>query len=436
MTILRHWMGYWNRREPIGTSSSTSRPLKGARYLALGIASIRCAQVLLLVVVLQEVEPANFGEFSMASAIVALALYCAEGGLIQATTSAGALSSQVESAAATYAALTGTAFYGVAVAAAFAVSQVSRMPMLVSYVEVLGSSIVPSAIAAVSIGRMQRQALYRRLATKQSIVGVVSILVCLVPLALGFGVWALIIQSWTVATVFSAWVITDVNTRIIPNWRLREASSIRRTASFALTANIFGVVGRRADDVLVGTILGAAALGQYSVGYRALTTVTEIVLHPAERVALSRMGTERLSQPAEALRYSGQAQRRLAVIAMPLFIGIGGLLYIVVPLALGPEWSQAALCSLVLCAAGAVQSTYWLTYSTLYALASPRKSLAYQIISVIILLGFTASGLSWGVIGCATGYATGTLVCLAVAMQMKARWLRSDEPAMITSAST
>lgn len=166
-------------------------------------------------------------------------------------------------------------------------------------------------------------------------------------------------------------------------------------------------MGRRADDLFIGLVLGPAPLAQYAVGYRVLTTITETMLHPADRASTAAVALAAKGSSHEAGIELKKNQRKVMAIAAPIFAAAGLLSYILIPKLIGATWQQAASCSLILCLAGAVQSTYWLTYTGLFRIVGHRFALMYQSILVPILLTPTLVGTLAGPIGCSWGYLLG-----------------------------
>lgn len=413
------------KRERYGDEAvaRTISSLAGSNWLAAGNLSMRLIQTMLLIVALRGSNPSEYGQFALASAIVAISTYCAEGGLIQATASNPTLRTTQERRLAGLAVAAAFAIYALSIVVSLGLASFSGGPQVLLYSAVLGTSIFASALASVSIGRLQRLGSYRTLGVYQICAGVLSILIAAPVLLSGAPIWALIAQSWSSTVLFSALCVVDNRSRLLPTWRRTDLGSVRSSAVQALIANLAGVVGRRADDLIVGGVLGAAAAGQYGVGYRFLTVSTEVLLQPGERVALTTMGAVQPDSDARSSfeRTASSLQRRLTLKSAPVFLIAGAAAYFLTVPLLGEQWWEAALVGALLSFSGAIQSTYWLTYATLFVAASPSVATKFQLFLVSGFLGGVLAGLPWGVVGCAGGYLGGALLTGLVARNMKVR---------------
>jgi len=91
------------------------------------------------------------------------------------------------------------------------------------------------------------------------------------------------------------------------------------------------------DDLLVGAVLGAAALGYYSVGYRLLNFLTELIVGTVQTVALplySRLGGQEKALHKAYL----EMNRLLAFLAVPAFLGTALMAPAIIPVVFGPQW--------------------------------------------------------------------------------------------------
>lgn len=322
------------------------------------------------------------------------------------------ISHEEERASVSLAAVFGMVVYLLILLVSALVALLPSLAQVFAISALLGSSTVTYSVAAPSLGRLQRLGKFSAIARRQILSGVISLIVGLAIFIVGAGVWALIVQSWLVVTMAGILIIIHPETRIRPSINFYEARQVRRRAALALSANVIGIVGRRADDVVLGVALGASALGQYSLGYRALTTLTEVLLHPVERVSLSRVANAHAASRGEAVKIARRAERKLTLIAGPIFAIAGVVGMVLIPRILGEQWTLAGYCCLFLLAGGAVQSAYWLRYSMLFVLRGGRRALTFQSLNVSILLTSTLIMLPFGPVGCSIGYLIGCLVVL------------------------
>jgi len=398
-------------------------PISEAQWLATGSLAARGGQLLVLLVVATRVSPSAYGVFALTSAIVALGNFAAESGITQATSSHPTISVSEERALVGYALVWGSGIFFAELLVAFLFARNPQFGDAVPFTLYLGVTTVATAVTAVSLGRLQRVRRYRTLGVAQVLASFLSLVVAVALVIAGLGVVALVLQTVTQVLAFSAVVLLHRESRIAPSRRIREARTVRQLARFALFANLLSVSARRVDDLLVGAILGAAALGQYNIAYRCLTVANEVFIHSTERTVLTRLAELRHESLATALRFAGRAQRRLMVTVGPVFLAIGVIGYVGFPRVLGARWTTAGRLTLILCTAGAVQSIYFLLYCTLFVLASPRRALIYQVAMTALLFLGIGVGLIGGTYGVAFGIVGASVMGLPLSVILQRRYL-------------
>ncbi|KRD43097.1 hypothetical protein ASE38_02120 [Cellulomonas sp. Root930] len=403
--------------------------LAGARWLSIGAAANRSLPMLVLFIVLATGTPAEYGAYALALAIVALFTVAGEGGMTILTTSSTNLSHATERLLAARALRQGAAFYVGICATGFAVSQFSDLDIVLSYVAVLGVTVPFAGYSAVGLGRYQRAGAFRSVAVRQTIGTSLGVVVGLSMALAGAGVWSLVAQA-TISTAASYCLVAlSREGRVAPDLRGRVEPTERGALRFAVWSNLVGAVGRRTDDLLIGLVLGPAALGLYAVGYRVLTILTELGLHPAERVSVAQLGKARTESVHTGIALLRRSQIGVMRLIGPVFVLAGVGSAFVIPVVLGSEWRQAGICSLILCLAGAIQSTYNLTFAGIYTLQTPARSFRYQLALIPALLVPALVGMVWGIVGAAAGYALGSVCGAVVAWLFRRELRRIDDPA-------
>jgi O-antigen/teichoic acid export membrane protein len=97
----------------------------------------------------------------------------------------------------------------------------------------------------------------------------------------------------------------------------------------------------RVQDVVIGRLIGAAAVGQYRTAWRTVDLIAQGVIMPFSQVALPTLG--RLQDDLPAFR---KAYLRItavcAAVALPAIVGFAVLAQDVIPLVFGPQWGPAA----------------------------------------------------------------------------------------------
>ena len=392
-----------------------SQLLRGSLWLSVGSASARILPLVVLYLVLINGEPAEYGQYALALAVTAVVTMAAEGGMTIFATSTSDIDLTTESALAWRAIRDGAVFYVVALLFGLCLSARDGYDEVFIYVAILGLTIPLAGYASLCMGRLQRLRMFRHISTRQAIGSAVGVAVGLAMSLMGQGVMSLVLQSVLSTGVTYLLFLSGAKSRISPKPFSKVNRSVARSLRYAVMANLVGVVGRRSDDLIIGMVLGPAALGVYALGYRVLMTLTELGLHPPERVTVSQLGAERLNRLSGAFGILRSNQRAVGVSVGPLFLAAGLGCFFVFPVALGDEWRVAGICALILCFGGAVQATFNLTFAGIYVLDAPSRAFRFQVIQVGGYLIPTFVGLLWGAVGASVGYLIGCNIGLLIA---------------------
>lgn len=229
----------------------------------------------------------------------------------------------------------------------------------------------------------------------------------------GAGVWSLVAQPVCGSTV------TLLFTLRYAGWRPRREfswDSIRHIAKFStdvLGSSLAGYVVTNADKMLVGKVLGSAALGLYSLGF-------QLMLYPMTHVAsvIVKVLFPTLSALQDELpRYRAAYLKSTAAIALFTFPIMMGL-YIVsedfVTVVFGEKWLEMVPVLQVLCFVGMFKSVAT-TVGTIYlSMARTRAMLYISLVGMPLSVAAFVIGLPWGIVGVASGYAVTSLLLLYV----------------------
>jgi O-antigen/teichoic acid export membrane protein len=225
----------------------------------------------------------------------------------------------------------------------------------------------------------------------------------------GFGVWSLVAQAIATAAA-SAALYT-----LVGDWRpTREFSrpDLRGVARFGLGVtgfNLFNYAARNADYVLIGAMLGAGPLGQYTLAYR-------VMLYPLQAVSAV---ISRATFPVYARLQADDARFRelylraismIALIAFPMVFGVMATSDRLVAVVFGPNWTEAGRVLAILAPVGLVQVILTTTGPIYQAKGRATLMLTWGVASGIVTVAAFAIGLRWGVAGVAAAYLVVTII--------------------------
>ncbi len=281
---------------------------------------------------------------------------------------------------------------------------------LTGVVRWLSPVLVLRGAVAVPIGLLQRRFAFRVLAIRSLTAALVGGIAGVAAALSGLGVYALVVQQlvgaaadavvvWSAAAWWPRFVFSVA--------RLRELLAF---SSYLLGSGLLGIVSRRADDFLIGLLLGDFALGIYAVAYRGLQMLEQVLAKTGSVVALPAFS--RLQGQTDRLREAFYQSTRVAsVLGMPIFVGVSMLAPVGVPLVFGEQYQQSGEVLAVLALIGIVHSVTYLDYAVYVGVGRPDiilKLLFVRTVANVVLFLVVAQ---FGIVAVATAY-----VCRAYAL--------------------
>ena len=256
---------------------------------------------------------------------------------------------------------------------------------------------------------------FRQLELRQIIATVVGGAVG-VALALGhLGAWAIIGQQLAAALVSTAllWVLF--------RWRPRAAfslESLRRIGGFAGTLfgeNLLFQGGSNFGGLVIGRVLGAAALGKFGIASNVILVPAARVAAPVSQVFLPAFA--RISDDRKRLTDAWvRCMRLVAAVTFPALVGLAILAPDFVPVVLGSQWIGA----IVLIQVGAVAALGTtldpMMSEVLLVLNKPGTLFKLTLVALITSVIGLLVGLRWGIVGVMAGYAVASWINI---------WIRS-----------
>ncbi len=316
----------------------------------------------------------------------------------------------------------GTILFAIAIASAPLVGVFLAEPLAGTVLIVLSSRVVISATWVTHLALATRRMDYRALALCDAASVVIAGLTGIGMALAGMGVWSLVGKglAGSAAATFTYYLAT--------RWRPARRFSWAKfkdlwSFSTPLTlSRLFGYLIRNMDNLLIGRFLGAAALGYYSLAYTAFRIPLQDVTTPLHQVMLSAFS--RVQDDTVRLRRAFLvATQHVAIIALPVMVGLALVASPVVEVVFGAKWLPSAPVMRVLALAGAFQLVTTLWFSGLQAAGRPDLQLRWAFLSMLLYLPAFAIGLRWGIVGVATGYLVATAILVPVQYGFVARVL-------------
>lgn len=234
-----------------------------------------------------------------------------------------------------FATATALVFYFVGVPLVEAFYDPAAGPIL----QVLCLMLFLEGIKAVHEGKLKRQFSFGVIAARTIFSSLISGVVGVYMALNGYGVWALVAQQ-----VVNLGLVA-ITTMFAARWRPSltfSSDNAKKLISFSsplLAAQLMGAVSSRVYELLVGIVIGPAALGLFKVGGRALYILQDIVLKPFEHTLLSALS--RLPDKAATAYATLRVVRMSAYITFPIFFGAAAIAPDFIVLVFGQKWETS-----------------------------------------------------------------------------------------------
>ncbi len=280
----------------------TAGTLKGATWVLTGNVATLGLRVVFLALLARLLSPRDFGLAAIGTSIGTFANLFTDAGISNTLVQRETIQERHISTAYTYCFLSGLTFLALSVALSTPLQRLFAMPGLAPVISVMGISFVLQALCVVPRALLKRAMKSRTLAMIDFVAFNLGYgLTACVMGWLHFGVWALVAavtaNNALLAVLYFTKAPHDVRFRF-DRAALRDISRTSAGFSLAAGANLLALQG---DNLIVGQVSGATALGFYSRAYQLMTIpanalgqITSYVVFPA--LARIQQDLQRLSR--------------------------------------------------------------------------------------------------------------------------------------------
>ena len=288
-------------------------------------------------------------------------------------------------------------------AAAGSVSSFFHQPQLKPIIAWLSLSFLFNGFSSVQQSLLRRQLAFRALAVRSLVATFVGGIVGVVMALMGFGVWSLVAQQLInrVLAILGLWWASDWR----PGFKV-SAKHFKELFSFGI--NILGgsvliFLNIRSDDFLIGYFLGPVALGYYTIAYRFLVAMTQIINTTIRQVAFPMFS--RLQQEPERLQQAFfKATQLVSFITFPAYLGMAALAPEIVRTMFGAQWIPSIPVMQILAFIGIPQATFTLSGLVLVAMGKPSWNLRIMFLNTVVNIAGFLIAVHWGIIAVAASF--------------------------------
>jgi O-antigen/teichoic acid export membrane protein len=295
-----------------------------------------------------------------------------------------------------------------------------RTPDVAPVLRTLAWCIPLTTLSAVQTALLIRDIAFRTQAIRRLIAVSTGGVVGLALAFNGFGVWSLVarlaVESFLDCVL--AWWLMDWR----PAWLVSrtEAMAFLSFGSRIVGGFAIGFMGKRADELLIGLVLGSTSLGYFAVAARAMSLVTEVALRAVQRTAVPVFS--RLQDQPERLRrvvYSGV--EFASAVACPVLIGMSAIAPELCRTLYGNAWEPVIPVMRILGFSGAAVSLSLYTTPLMIAVGRPGWLFRYYLAEALINLVTAALVVRHGIIAVAIAFVVRSYLTLPLTIALANR---------------
>lgn len=347
--------------------------------------------------------PQDFGLVALAGALVVLVNVLAELGLGEALVQRSRLDPKHLNTAFWCTVVAGALIAGAVFLLAPGVALLAGQPELINIMRAMTPLFLINALSVVPQALMQRHFGFRALALRALAGSLIGGGVGVTWAMHSPDAWCLVAQQLCAGTVGLVGLWWQSDWRPSLQFSARHARELLHFGRSVVAARVLNVAASKADDLIVGLVLGPVALGYYSVACRMLLALEQLFCQGVDAVALSTFSRAG-SQLDELRRLFLAATRISAALALPAFAGVMYLAPELVRGVLGPQWMPSAPILQILVVAGFLHSLMHFNHVVFKACGRPELSVRIALISTLLNGVTLLIAVNFGVVAVAISY--------------------------------
>lgn len=323
------------------------------------------------IVIAKFISPSEYGLVVFTAPFLALIGLMTDMGMSSAVVRQEQMTPRQAGAAWTLTVLLGAVLAGGLALAAFPLQGAVRMAGLGPVAMAMSGVIMLSISAAVPRALLERQLRYNRIAMVETVTMLGSAAIGVALAFLHFGVWSLVGYNLINQGARAAAFLWLSRGRLQPNLALGQTRPLLSFGGWVLANNLLTFFARNSDNLLIGAVLGAAAVGLYGLAYQFMLAPLMALTWPTSAILFSMLSRQGANPAAMRRAVSGV----VSVTAMLSFPAMAYLTFgMAFPFAalLSSHWQGSAPIVALLAPVGALQSVSSYSGAILLSLSKSR----------------------------------------------------------------
>jgi PST family polysaccharide transporter len=369
----------------LSTDSLSSRTVKNVSFIGLSQIAVLGLMLLTAAVLARILTPVDFGIVSIGMVFIALFTTIQDFGVLSAVVQRDTKIEESIGVAITLRWLIATISLVIVVSISPFLANFYGQPGLAIVLVVLSTNLFIQPISFSSLVLLTRGLRFRLVAIS-TVVQYLAITGVSITLAYeGFSYWSIVFGSLSGSVVYVVSLRYFENTVVRPSFDKSIARELLGFGAHLLVVGIMSFVIFNVDQLVVGKVLGVAILGVYYVAVRFGRTLGQQISGTVNAVLFPTMARIKESSGRLKTGYT-QSLRMIAIIAVPLSVGMAALSPMFVHVVLGGTWSAAAFPIAVLSIQGLLNALIPPSSNVLIAMGKPHYMSAQATVQAVALL--------------------------------------------------
>lgn len=280
--------------------------------------------------------------------------------------------------------------------AAWPLSWAFHTPQLRSVLQVLSPSFIFIATGSVHQAVLQRRFAFRRLAVRTLASDFISTAVGIGFALAGLGVWSLVIQSLLGVILMSVGCMVQSGYRPSFAVSLARFWPLFRTSRMFLGTMLTTFFDQRTDDFLIGSTIGVSALGIYTVAYRVLQIMLQVLSLSASRVVFPIFS--HIQDDTDRVRRAYLSVVRASTAAVfPVFLFLIAAAPEITTTLFGHKWAASIPVMRILAVYGPISLVQLLSAALLQAVGRARFVFRVSVCSTVLQIAAFGVAVNFGI---------------------------------------
>lgn len=264
------------------------------------------------------------------------------------------------------------------------VAEKIKHPELIVFLPILGLKLFFDLSATVPNALIARAMSFHLIAARTIIATVISSVICISLILLGYGIWALVISQLTVS--IASCIAAMFGAKWMPGFEIKM-SSLRELYRYGLFASGNRLINTmNLDQIIIGSYIGTAPLGIFNFSRRLFQMLNDVIagaLTSVSHALLSSLQSEK-EKVREAFLIATFGS---AIVSFPAFVGLAAIAGEAIPFVFGNHWADAIVPTRWFCLIGLMSCIGVIQSALINSQGKNNWWFYYQLFRQIITIG-------------------------------------------------